>query len=64
MKVSQLAFLNTEMKWIIESGKMTVRIGASAKDIRLTETFEITNSAEVDGRTRGFYAKAWESKNL
>ncbi len=57
MKVDQFAFLNTEMKWIVEAGKMTVRIGGSSQDIRLVDTFDIENTAYVDGKTRGFYAK-------
>lgn len=59
-KVSQFAFLDSKMKWIVESGEMTLKIGASSKDIRLTDSFAITNTAEVDGKNRGFYAKAWE----
>lgn len=62
MKVSQFAFLDTSMKWVVEAGKMTIKVGASSKDIRLTETFEITNSSYVDGKNRGFYAKAWEKQ--
>ncbi|MDR0884998.1 MAG: glycoside hydrolase family 3 C-terminal domain-containing protein [Clostridiales Family XIII bacterium] len=60
MKVSQFAFLNTQMQWHVEAGSMTVKVGASSHDIRLTEAFEITNTTTVDGKTRGFYAKAWE----
>ena len=60
MKVSQFAFLNKEMKWIVEAGNMTVRVGGSSKDIRLTGAFEITETSVIDGKNRGFYAKAWE----
>jgi beta-glucosidase len=60
MKASQFAFLDTKMRWLVEAGKMTLKIGSSSKDIKLTSGFEISNSAYVDGKSRGFYAKAWE----
>lgn len=58
MKASQFAFLDSEMRWITEAGEMTAKVGASSKDIRLTETFRITDTQYVDGKTRGFYADA------
>lgn len=60
MKASQFAFLNKEMRWIVEAGNMTVKLGSSSKDIHLTGAFELTETAYVDGKNRGFYAKAWE----
>lgn len=62
MKPSQFAFLDAGMEWIVEKGKMTVHVGGSSKDIRLSESFDITETAVVDGKTRGFYAKAYEVK--
>lgn len=62
MKASQFAFLNQDMEWIVEKGGMTVLAGASSCDIRLKGHFEITKTAAVDGKTRGFYAKAGEAK--
>lgn len=59
MKADQFAFLNQDMKWIVEAGKMTVKVGSSSRDIRLTGTFEITETAFIDGKNRGFYARAW-----
>jgi beta-glucosidase len=56
MKADQFAFLDQKMQWIVEAGSMTVKIGASSKDIRLQDTFEITNTVIIDGRSRGFYA--------
>lgn len=61
MKADQFAFLNQEMRWIVEAGKMTVKVGSSSKDIRLTGEFEITETTFIDGKNRGFYAKAWEA---
>lgn len=56
MPLSQLAFLDRDMRWKVEKGAVEVRIGASAGDIRLKDTFEILEDAWVDGKTRGFYA--------
>lgn len=60
MRADQFAFLDRKMRWIVEAGTMTVKVGGSSRDIRLTGTFEITDTAYIDGKTRGFYAKAWE----
>ncbi|MBT2293137.1 glycoside hydrolase family 3 C-terminal domain-containing protein [Paenibacillus albidus] len=57
MRADQFAFLNADMKWIVEAGKMTVGVGASSEDIRLSGSFEVENTSLIEGRTRGFYAK-------
>jgi beta-glucosidase len=61
MRADQFAFLDSKMKWIVETGTMSVKVGASSKDIRLTGKFKITNTAYIDGKKRGFYAKSWET---
>ena len=58
MKVTQFAFLNEAMEWTVEKGTMTVKVGASSADIRLEDQFTITQTRVIDGKTRGFYAKA------
>lgn len=58
MKADQFAFLDQNMDWIVEAGTMTVKIGGSSKDIRLTGTFEITDTRVIDGKNRGFYGKS------
>lgn len=58
MKVSQCAFLSEKMEWIVEKGSLTVMVGASSSDIRLKKQVQIVRTACVDGRTRGFWAKA------
>jgi beta-glucosidase len=58
LRPSQFAFLNQDMKWVVEAGDMSVYVGASSEDIRLTGTFHIENSAEIEGSRRGFYARA------
>lgn len=62
MKADQFAFLDKDMHWLTEAGDMTVKIGSSSKDIRLTGKFRITESAYIDGKNRGFYAKVWEDE--
>lgn len=62
MQVSQFAFLNGKMNWVIEAGMMEVKVGASSNDIRLKGEFEILTTTEVDGKSRGFYARAWEKE--
>lgn len=57
-KVSQLAFLDEDMNWKVEKGKIVLLAGASSKDIRLKDEFYITYDAVVDPKTRGFYARA------
>jgi beta-glucosidase len=58
LRPSQFAFLNQDMKWLVEAGDMAVYVGASSEDIRLTGAFHIENSAEIEGARRGFYAQA------
>ncbi len=60
MKADQFAFLDKDMRWVVEAGTMTVKVGASSKDIRLKDTFEIMNTAFIDGKNRGFYASSQE----
>lgn len=57
MRLSQLAFLDKEMRWKVEKGGYEVLIGASSQDIRLTGSFQVTEDGFVDGKTRGFYAE-------
>lgn len=63
MRTDQFAFLDQKMRWIVEAGTMTVKVGSSSKDIRLTGAFEITETSYIDGKNRGFYAKAWEEES-
>lgn len=57
MKLSQCAFLDRNMKWIVEAGEMELLCGSSCADIRCGQSFEITDTMEVDEKTRGFYAE-------
>ncbi|WP_425464477.1 fibronectin type III-like domain-contianing protein [Paenibacillus oralis] len=56
MELSQFAFLDSEMKWKVESGEMELKVGASSHDIRANGSFRISSDLYIDGKTRGFYA--------
>lgn len=53
---SQTAFLDEDMRWLIEKGEFQVQIGASSEDIRLADSYTVTRSAYVKGKDRRFYA--------
>lgn len=55
---SQLAFLDTSMRWKVEKGRVGVQAGASSRDIRMTDTFYITENAWLRSPERAFYAKS------
>lgn len=57
-KVSQFAFLDRDMNWVVEAGTMKVMVGASSKDLRLEDQVMIKEGGRVDQRTRGFYASS------
>ena len=58
LKISQLAFYNVNMEFVVEPGNIDVMVGSSSEDIRLRGEFEITGSVlEVDG-TRPFTSEA------
>lgn len=56
MKLSQTAFLNEDMEWVVEKGRIGLLIGASSRDIRERTYVDIRKDAVIDERTRGFYA--------
>jgi beta-glucosidase len=56
LDVSQLAFLDADMRWRVEAGEVDVMVGASSSDLRLTDTVCIRSDALVEGATRGFFA--------
>lgn len=55
LKMSQLAFLDRDMKWKIEKGEVEVRIGKSSQDIQLTDSFVILEDGWIEGKDRAFY---------
>ncbi|BCW62908.1 beta-glucosidase [Arthrobacter sp. StoSoilB22] len=58
LEISQLAFLDENMRWRVEAGEVDVMVGSSSNDPRLTETLSITTDTIIDGQTRGFYARS------
>ena len=46
------------MRWKIEKGHFSVRIGASSEDIRAEGSFRITADAWIDGKPRSMVAEA------
>ena len=56
VRADQFAFLDSDMNWVIEQGKMNVMVGASSEDIRLTGSFDITETMVIIGKNRGYYA--------
>lgn len=53
---SQLAFLDAEMRWKIEKGTVTLEIGASSADVRLSSSFAVSRDRWIAGHDRSFYA--------
>lgn len=60
LPVSFTAFIGRDMRWLVEKGLVEVQIGASSEDIRLTDSFTITDSRYIEGRDRAFYAESKE----
>ena len=52
---SQTAFLDEDMKWKIERGGFEVQVGSSSEDIRLKDSFTVSEDAYIDGKKRTFY---------
>ena len=56
MKASQSAFLDEDMQWKVEEGKLKFYVGSSSVDERETAECYINNTRIIDGKDRGFYA--------
>ena len=54
---SQMAFLDEDMRWMIEKGTIDVLAGASSEDIRLHGAFQISRTCWIEGRDRRFCAE-------
>jgi beta-glucosidase len=54
--LSQMAFLDKDMRWKIEKGDFAVRIGTSSADVRVSDTVRVTEDAWIDGRKRAMCA--------
>ncbi len=58
LKISQLAFYNVDMEFVVEPGNIDVMAGSSSEDIRLKGEFEITGSAVSINGGRPFTSEA------
>ena len=53
---SQTAFVDAQMRWKTEAGKVAVLVGASSEDIRGWAQFTVMEDQYIDGKNRRFYA--------
>lgn len=58
VKVSQMAFLDTDMRWKIEKGTILVEVGSSSEDIRLNGAYKVTENRWIEGSDRAFFAES------
>jgi beta-glucosidase len=58
LTISQLAFYNVDMDFVVEPGNIDVMVGSSSEDIRLTGGFEITGGVLKVNGARSFTADA------
>lgn len=56
LDLTQLAFLDVDMRWRVEEGDLDLLIGSSSEDIRLRGAVRITDTSEIVGRDRAFFA--------
>lgn len=57
VEAGQTAFLDKDMRWKVEHGRILVEIGASSEDIRLSGEYQITGDAYIEGRERAFWSE-------
>ena len=55
---NQTAFLNKDMKWMIEAGDIDIMLGTSSEDICQTGSFKIANTSILESSIREYYAEA------
>lgn len=56
--LSQLAYLDEEMKWTVDNAEFQFSIGHSVKDLRLNGTVHIEKKQTVNEQSRSFFAEA------
>ena len=55
LPLHQLAFLDLDMKWKVEAGKMQLLAGPSSNELPLCVNFSIMSDSFVNGASRGFF---------
>lgn len=55
LPLHQLAFLDLDMKWKVEAGKMQLLAGPSSNELPLCADFTITAESYINGTDRGFF---------
>ncbi|KRM62730.1 beta-glucosidase [Paucilactobacillus vaccinostercus DSM 20634] len=56
LKASQLAFLDEDMNWCVETGDIIVSINKNADEVVLNDKFKISNTKLIQGKDRALYA--------
>jgi beta-glucosidase len=64
LKISQLAFYNVDMEFVVEPGNIDVIVGSSSEDIRLKGEFEITGDVLKITGPRPFLSEAKHRPNV
>jgi beta-glucosidase len=64
LSMSQLAFLDADLRWRVEAGEVDILVGASSDDLRLADVVTITADAVIDGGSRAFYAATPSSPSV
>lgn len=54
LSMSQLAFLDAELRWRVEAGEVDILVGSSSDDLQLADVVTITADAMIDGASRAF----------
>lgn len=60
LSASQLAFVDIDYRWKIEAGEIEVMAGVYSEDIRLKDSFRITESKYIESPAREFWATVQE----
>jgi beta-phosphoglucomutase len=56
LQPSRMAFLDEDMRWKIEKGAFKAQVVSSSEDIRLQDSFIVTENGFLKGKTRAFCA--------
>ena len=57
LSIDQLAFYDSDMRFVVEPGTFKVMVGSSSEDTRLTGAFEVVGATKVTPSDRTFFTK-------